>query len=128
MLSVQERQGRLWLACNKAEEDARKSSQEIELVLHPVPEVRSCVIWPARASRVQQKTDVVVEILKANTQLTFSQWAQAAKKLKVSPATFKRRIVSLKENGEIIKENGKYRLKKGSGKNKEKRVSPRVSC
>ena len=114
MLSVQSGQNRLWLACNK-QKDAEEF-EEIELVLHPVPQVESCVIWPARASRIQHKTDVVLEILKANKQLTFSQWAMAATKLKVPLATFKRRIVSLRENGEIIKENGKYRLAKAHKK------------
>jgi hypothetical protein len=109
MLSVQERQGRLWLACNK-QKDAEEFD-EIELVLHPVPSVESCVVWPARSARVQQKTDVVLEILKANKSLTFSQWAQAAKKLRVSPMSFKRRLVSLKENDEIVKENGRYRVR-----------------
>jgi KaiC/GvpD/RAD55 family RecA-like ATPase len=117
MLSVQERQGRLWLACNK-QKDAEEF-EEIELILHPVPEVESCVIWPARSARVQAKTDVVVEILRANQRLTFSQWAQAAKKLKVPGSTFKRRIVALKENGEIVKENGTYRLTKDHKKKKK---------
>ena len=108
MLSVQERQGRLWLACNK-QKDAEEF-EEIELILDPVPEVESCVIQSTRSGRMQVKTDIVIEILKANGRLTFSQWAQAAKKLKISGATFKRRLVSLKENGEIIKKNGHYQL------------------
>jgi hypothetical protein len=119
MLSVQERQGRLWLACNK-QKDAEEFD-EIELVLHSVPQVESCVIWPARSQRIQHKTDVVLEILKANPKgLTFSQWAQAAKKLNVPIPTFKRRRVSLLENNEIIKENGKYRLSRAHEKKNKK--------
>jgi DNA-binding Lrp family transcriptional regulator len=59
-----------------------------------------------------------MEILKANKRLSFSQWAQAAKKLKVSPATFKRRLLSLRENGDIVKENGVYVFSKAHLKKK----------
>lgn len=110
MISLQKRQDRLWIACNK-QKDAEEFD-EIEIIMHPVPQTDSCVIWPARSARVQQMSDVVLEILKANPEgLSFSQWAQTAEKLNVSPATFKRRIRSLKENDEIVKEKGKYRIR-----------------
>lgn len=116
MISMQKRDDRLWIACNK-QKDAEEFD-EIEIIMHGVAEADSCVIWPARSTRVQHKTDVVVEILKANKALTFSEWAQAAKKLQVSSGTFKRRLLILRENCEIVKESGKYRLVKDHEKSK----------
>lgn len=110
MLSMQRNKdtGEILLTCNK-QKDAEEFDP-IDLMMHAIPSADSCVMRATRDMGVQYKTDMVLEILKANTGgLTFSQWAQAATKMHVSPATFKRRLVSLKENGEIIKENGRYR-------------------
>jgi KaiC/GvpD/RAD55 family RecA-like ATPase len=106
MLSVERDKQGLWLVCNK-QKDAEEF-KKIEIALHKIPEVDSCVI---RADRTMDQTnDLMLRLLKEYGPITFSEWAQLTKERKVSPATFKRYLVSLKESGKILKENGKYRL------------------
>jgi KaiC/GvpD/RAD55 family RecA-like ATPase len=108
MMSMKREKGHLWLTCNK-----QKDSEEfaaIELKLKPVPETESCVILPTRTVRVQAKTDRIIEILRKNKALSPLAWEQACGSTGISRSTFKRRVVDLKESGEIIKKNGKYQI------------------
>ncbi len=107
MLSIERNNDGLWLKCNK-QKDAEEF-KKIEIELKKVPQFASCVIGTA-GSVGTSTMDIVLETLKANGRLSFSQWSRACTQLGVSPATFKRRLSELKENSEIIKENGEYRL------------------
>jgi hypothetical protein len=110
MLSIQEKKGSLILSCNK-QKDAEEF-KDIELIMMPVPSADSLVIHGSRnrASKMLATTDLVLDILKANVRLTFTAWSLACTRQGISAATFKRRVESLKQTGEISNKNGQYEL------------------
>ena len=109
--------GVITLKCDK-QKDAERF-ETVGLSLHLVPEHESGVIRPEGWAE-PSKTDAILEILKKKGALTFSEWAQGSRDAKMASATFKRALVSLKQNGKIVKENGKYREIRLTGKRAEK--------
>jgi KaiC/GvpD/RAD55 family RecA-like ATPase len=107
MLSIERNNDGLWLKCNK-QKDAEEFSK-IEIALKKVPMFASCVVETAGTPGASTH-DIVLETLKANGSLSFSEWSRACKQQGVSPATFKRRLSELKQSGEIAKENNRYEL------------------
>lgn len=95
--------GDITISCNKQKDSEEFSS--ILVRLKAVPERDSCVI----AEPQLENTAAVRKILKDNAHgLQLKEVVAHAKGLNISPATVKRKLVSLLKNHEIIKENGLY--------------------
>lgn len=82
--------------------------EDIELKLKLVPEVDSCVIAVGRQTALQQNMAQILRILADNGPLTWADWCQRAIDAGTSKKTFSRYLVTLRQSGQIIKENGKY--------------------
>lgn len=97
------------MTCNK-QRDAEEFPM-LRFELTPIPGTDSCALRPAGT----RKLEIIEEIL-ANGALSFTSIKVQARAQGVSPATTKRALVSLVENGKIIKENSVYWLSEGSQK------------
>ena len=106
-LAKQGDQGGVILSCNK-QKDAEEFSM-IGLRLRAVEDTLSCVLVPAKGQQSNKiaKMDQMWRILEQNGPLSYGDWFDQLGSL-VSSATFKRLIDSLRLNGKIAKENGKY--------------------
>lgn len=92
------------IICNK-----QKDSEEFitrQLARKLIPEADSMVLVDTKANT----EDLILECL--NEPHPFAELKKISEErgLTISPATFKRRLVSLVKSGKIIKENGKYQL------------------
>lgn len=105
MLSLALKKGKLVLACNK-QKDA-EDFEDVELELKPVPSVKSCIVMPKGYTIKAQVTGGAEELLRRLAEhgpLSWDDWLGIMEPL--PRATFQRRVVILRDNGKIIKENG----------------------
>lgn len=106
MLSVTKNGASLVLSCNK-QKDAEEFGM-LGLRLLAVAGTDSCVLVPAKANKAAEKHEIALMVLEENGGvLSYSEWLSAVGSA-MSPATFKRTIVSLEEKGKILKKNSKY--------------------
>lgn len=108
MLSVERRHGKLMLVCNK-QKDA-EDFDPIELKLKSVPECESCVLEVGRTHTKAHKASAILAILAEYGTLSYDEWLRSTNLAGIPKTTFLRHLVGLKKTGEIIKENGVYRL------------------
>ena len=107
MLSLSQKKGKIVLSCVKMKD--AEEFEDIELRPHAVPECDTMVFAnDNRLATVQAKGRDMLAVL--NTPLTWDDWYQCMAAVGMSRATFSRYLVRLRENGEIIKENRRYRL------------------
>lgn len=93
------------LKCSKQKDS--EEFHDIHLQLRVVPNTNSCVVM---AQALSARTAIIDTIL-ARHSVGFTELMSAVReKIGVSTSTVKRELVSLRENGEIIKENSVYRL------------------
>jgi hypothetical protein len=109
MLSVSLHKGKLLLKCNK-QKDAEEF-EDIELKTKAMPEADTIVIVnETRQNAVVAKHYEMLAVLKDFNTLSWDAWFSAMKKQAGMPrTTFSRYLTTLKENHQIIKENGEYR-------------------
>lgn len=107
MLSLKNVKGKLILTCNK-QKDAEEFD-DIELRVKEMPSADTVVILnETRATAVLAKAMDMLAVL--DTPLTWDEWATTMKTQTGMPGTtFARYLAVVREKGQIIKENGKYR-------------------
>ena len=104
------KKGKLILTCNK-QKDAEEF-EDIELRTREVPSADTIVIVnePRAAKLVERRSDMLSALREAAKPLSTEQWLSLMESTTGMPrATFFRYLVILRENDEIIKENGEYR-------------------
>ena len=96
---------RMTLTCNKQKDS--EDFDPITLSLKVVPGTDSCVTV-AEGQNQQKRLQIlqILEILRKKGPLTWDQWLRSTR---TPETTFKRYVVDLRENDQIIKENGKWR-------------------
>lgn len=102
--------GPVTFSCDK-QKDA-EAFEDIKLVLKGIEGTDSaCIVATptSRAASVQLKTSELLALVRANEPVSYSRLKELVG-LRMSPATLKRRLTSLKSTGEIAKEIGNYRV------------------
>ncbi len=92
------------LKCSKQKDS--EEFDEIKLRLHPVSTADSCVLVDPVPS-VDERRLVIKATLKESFGLTFDEWFSS---VDCARSTFQRYFAELRETGEIVKENGKWRV------------------
>lgn len=110
MLSLAHKKGGLTLTCNK-----QKDAEEFEpivLTTRVMPDQDTVVLVnESRASKVIEKTHDLLQVLRGEGSLTWDAWSAIMKEQYGMPsATFSRYLAIVKENKQIIKEKGEYRM------------------
>ena len=108
MLSLSHHKGKLLLRCNK-QKDAEEFD-DIELKTKAMPDADTIVIVnETRQNAVVAKHYEMLAVLKDFDTLSWDAWFSTMKKQAGMPrTTFSRYLTTLKENHQIIKENGEY--------------------
>lgn len=111
MLSLSNKKGKLILTCNK-QKDAEEFD-DIELRVKQMPEADTVVlINDTRAVKLVARASDMLAVLRAHGgALSWDDWSTLMKTEAGMPIqTFSRYLVRVKETGQILKENGIYRL------------------
>lgn len=108
MLSLANKKGKLILTCNK-QKDAEEFD-DLELRTKEVPECDTIVLVnESRKATVAAKGHGMLAVLKDQGPLSWDDWFGLMETQGMPRTTFNRYLAGLKENNEIIKENGEYR-------------------
>jgi RecA-family ATPase len=100
--------GPITLSCTK-QKDAEEFKPRM-LQLRKVPQVDSCVIDGSKQQQQHVRTGEILQLLADHGPLSWDDWRSIAEDDGTTKTSFYRFFVELKENEEIIKENGKWRL------------------
>ena len=111
MLSLANKKGKLILSCVK-QKDAEEFD-DIELKTKAMPDEDTVVLVnDSRVARVAAKGADMLSVLKDRGPLSWDTWAAIMDSEAGMPRpTFSRYLAALKENDEIIKEKGQYRVR-----------------
>lgn len=112
MMSIKRKSGSatIGLSCNK-QKDAEEFPM-LEFVMVPVPEHGSCVLEKdIKKAGKQEKRGEVYHILRTQGLLSWNEWQALAQSQGISRSSFARVMANMRENDDIVKQNGKWRLK-----------------
>ena len=110
MLSLSNKKGKLILACNK-----QKDAEEFEDIELRIKEMRDAdtvvIVNESRTAKVVEKSYDMLGVLRIKGPLSSDEWLSLmANGTGMPRTTFFRYLVGLREKGQIIKENRKYRV------------------
>src|ERR1035437_428981 len=101
--------GPITLSCTKQKDAEEFKSVSLRLKL--VPEVDSCVVQGPRNDQKTQQSLTLLQLVRAHGPFTFDELVSVADAQGMARSTLCRYLAGLKENGEIIKQNGQYCVK-----------------
>jgi DNA-binding transcriptional ArsR family regulator len=94
------------LECTK-QKDA-EAFPELTMRLKAVAGTESCVVTSDPATHKVDNRSIILSLLEQSSELSYKDLVGLTQRAGMSLPTLKRHLVSLKENGEIIKKNNKY--------------------